>query len=101
MKLCRNTFDKARPWITFLPPVLLFLAAKYGNLPEFVTFIFLRLWLIAWVSTYLIDALLTKEVSIGWSSVSKSKNPKYYNVSLVMMTATILFMIFRTSIEHL
>jgi hypothetical protein len=96
MNISRESFDRVRLWVTFSPILLLYLAGNYSNMPPFYLAVFTRLYLIALVSTFLIDALLFKELSAGWCTIPKSKSPNFYKFWIVIMTVTILFFITKT-----
>jgi hypothetical protein len=96
MNISQDNFQRVRLWVTFFPILLLYLAGNYTNIPPFYLAVFTRLYLVIWVSTFLIDALLFKELSAGWCTIPKSKSPNLYKFWIAIMTVTIVFFITKT-----
>lgn len=96
MNISQDSFQRVRLWVTFFPILLLYLAGNYTNIQPFYLSVFTRLYLIIWVSTFLIDALLFKELSGGWCTIPKSKSPNLYKFWIAIMTVTIVFFITKT-----
>jgi pilus assembly protein TadC len=95
--MTETQFRKASLWATFLPPVILFLSAKSEIIPELLIFIFVRLYLCTIASIPFLYAFVFKE--FYWGPLTKEKNPKTYNLYLVIGTVMILYFVLKTCID--